>query len=225
MLFMFRLIQYNLLHFLGLYQQAAVMGIVWIKASYRNVANQNEKTGIAHRQYVESIPNWELISGFSALIFQTAFWKDSEQAQWNVLDTQHPPTRMSCTIIIKQMLLANKGAFSLVNYFVDFGVWVFQRLYVLVLIWFAKQGVLQGKNSHTQYELFPSGAVAWWPSKTGRQPSTSNWPKSDSTEGVQLKQCRITVYCAFHIIRNITDQEQQQWHSWHLHYCVYNETM
>lgn len=81
MMFTFRLIQYNLLHFLGVYQQAAVMGIVWIKASYRNVANQNEKSGVAQHQYVESIPNWELISGFSAITFQTAFWKDSEEIQ------------------------------------------------------------------------------------------------------------------------------------------------
>lgn len=40
---MFRLIQYNLLHFLGVYQRAAVMGIVCFKASYRKVANQTEK--------------------------------------------------------------------------------------------------------------------------------------------------------------------------------------
>lgn len=44
---MFRLIQYNLLHFLGIYQWATVMGIVCIKASYRNVANQTEKAGLA----------------------------------------------------------------------------------------------------------------------------------------------------------------------------------
>lgn len=147
------------------------------------------RTGIAHHQYMESILNWELISGFSAIIFQTAFWEESEQSQWNVPDTQHPPTRMSCTIIIKQMLLAKKGAFRLGNYFVDFGVWLFQRLYILVLIWFAKQGALQGKNSHTQYELFPSSADAWWPLNIGRNSPTSDWPESDSTVQNQCALC------------------------------------
>lgn len=221
MLFMFRLMQYNLLHFLGLYQQAAVNGYCLNQSLLQKCCKPKWEDWNSTPS-VQSIPTWELISGFSAIIFQAAFWKDSEQAQWNVPDTQHPPTRMRCTIIIKQMLLAKKVTFSLGNYFVDFGVWVFQRLYILVLIWFAKQSVLQGKNSHTQYELFPSSADAWWPLKMGRNSPTSNWAESDSTEGVQLKQCRINVYCAVSTVRNTTDQKQQQWHSWHLHYCMYN---
>lgn len=220
---MFSIIEYNLLHFLGIYQQAAVMGIVWIKTSYRNVANQNEKTGIAHHQYVESIPNWELISGFSATIFQTAFWKDSEETQYYVPDTQHPPTRTSCIIIIKQMLLASKGKSSLVNYFVIFDVWVFQRHSVLVLIWFARQGVLQGRSSHA-HSSSPSRQCFCTVPFGGRQPApTSNWAKSDSTKGSSWNSAE-WVYIVL-LIRNTKEEKQQEWHSWHLYYCVYKQSM
>lgn len=224
MLFMSSLIEYNLLHFLGIYQQAAVMGIVWIKASYKNVANQNGKTGIAHHQHVESIPNWELTSGFSAIIFQAAFWKDSEETQYYVPDTQHPPTRTSCIIIIKQMLLASKGKCSLVKYFVIFDVWVFQRRSVLVLIWFARQGVLQGKSSPA-HSSSPSCQCffAWCPSEAGSQAPTSNRAKSDSTKGSSWNSAE-WVYIVL-LIRNTKEEKQQEQHSWHLYYCVYKQSM
>lgn len=123
---MFRLIQYNLLHFLGIYQRAAVMGIVCIKASYRNVTNQTEKTGLAPHQYVESFPNSKLVSGFSALILQTVFWKVWKKSCSTLCNTQHSHIRLSYTIITKGKLLGKKGKFGLVNFVVVaiFGVWV-----------------------------------------------------------------------------------------------------
>lgn len=165
---------------------------------------------------MESIPNRELISEFSAIIYLSNCILEGLRRN-SVVSTWYPASTYQDELCSNNKADSCQGKYSLVNYFVVFGIWVFQRHSVLVLIWLARWIVLQGRSSHTHYELFFFCIVAI----KGRRPAPSS--NYRFCKEVQLKQCRISIYCTVNV--GNTKEKQQQQHSWHVYYSVYRETV
>lgn len=117
------------------------MGIVCIKASYRNAANWTEKTGIAHCLYVGSFSNWINWRMFCHR-FSNYFRRIQEKSSSMWPNAQHSCTKLSYAVVIKEKFLGNKDNLSLGN-LVEFRV--FQRRCLLELTGSARWSVLQGE--------------------------------------------------------------------------------